>query len=275
MVFRKEQQNMKTELKTAITDHGAMDYFSFGNEQGEVLAVLPGLSLVSTMRAAAAIVSAYSVFAKEYHVYFFDRIREFPEGYDISDMADDTLRAFQDAGIEKAHVMGVSQGGMIALAMALKSPETIRSLVLCSSASRIPESSRPVFENWQKLAENRELRKLSESFGKAVFTPAFYEDYKIAIIGSNDRAAEEDFVRFIASISGTKDFDVYDRLEEIKCPLFVIGASRDMVLGEETSREIIEKLNCRGYIYEGYGHGAYDEAPDYRARVKEFLDTVR
>jgi pimeloyl-ACP methyl ester carboxylesterase len=47
-----------------------------------------------------------------------------------------------------------------------------------------------------------------------------------------DRRTIEEIVKYLK-----------DRLEEIKCPLFVIGASRDMVLGEETSREIIEKLN--------------------------------
>ena len=33
-----------------------------------------------------------------------------------------------------------------------------------------------------------------------------------------------------------------------------------------------EKLNCEYYIYEGYGHGVFDEAPDYRSRTKEFID---
>ena len=67
------------------------------------------------------------------------------------------------------------------------------------------------------------------------------------------------------------DFDVFDKLEEINCPVAVIGASEDKVLGVESSREIIDKLGCASYIYEGYGHGVYDEAPDYLEHVKDLL----
>ena len=159
--------------------------------------------------------------------------------------------------------------------MALKKPEAISSLILCSSASRIPESSKAGFANWKKLAEERDLRKLSEAFGEAVYSPSFYAQYKELIIAASQGATESDFTNFIISLEGTADFDVFERLNEIKCPVSVIAAGEDRVLGVHSSLEIVRKLGCASYIYEGYGHGVYDEAPDYLEHVKAFLADVK
>ena len=275
MVFRKEYAGMNTEIRTVMTSNGTMDYFCFGNEEGENVVVLPGVSLKSVMGAADAVVGAYALLAEDYHVYLFDHVRELPRKYDIDAMADDTLEAMKNAGIEKAHLMGVSLGGMIAETVALKSPETVSSLVICSSTSRIPDNTKAVFEEWRSLAEKRDLRKLSESFGEHVYSPAFYEQYKEAVIASNDGATELNYTNFLISLSAMDGFDVYERLSEIQCPVFVIGAGEDRIVGRESPIEIMEKLDCEGYIYEGYGHGVYDEAPDYLARVKDYIGSVR
>ena len=36
-------------------------------------------------------------------------------------------------------------------------------------------------------------------------------------------------------------------------------------------KDLAEALGCGLYVYEGYGHAVYDEAPDYLARVGFFL----
>ena len=45
----------------------------------------------------------------------------------------------------------------------------------------------------------------------------------------------------------------------------------DRVLGAQAAVDLAEALNYPCYIYEGYGHGVYDEAPDYLARIAAFL----
>ena len=52
----------------------------------------------------------------------------------------------------------------------------------------------------------------------------------------------------------------------------MLGAGEDMVVGVQGARDLMDLLHCDGYIYEGKGHGVYDEAPDYLPRIKEFLD---
>ena len=185
-------------------------------------------------------------------------------------MSEDTLAAMKKVGIRQANIMGISLGGMIAEEMAIKHPEDVESIIMCSAASRVKDKT--IFETWKKYAGERDLDKLMLSFGESVYTPAVYEQFKDAILASGQGASELDYENFIISNDAIIDFDVYDELDRISCPVYVIGASEDKVLGAEASKEMAEKIGCDCYIYEGYGHAAYDEAPDYKERVKNFLD---
>ena len=259
-------------IRTLSFDGKETEVLRFGKEGGEKLVILPGLSVKSVMGAADAIASAYSQLAEDRDVYLIERVKEVPEGYGISDMADDALRDFELLGIDRADIMGVSMGSMIALAMALKDPEKVSSLVLCSSASRVGSEYVPIFKEWKRLAESRDAGALGKAFGKAVYTPSFYEEYKEIIDASAEGADEREFRSFAASVDAVLAFDVYEELGSIRCPVFVLGAGEDRVLGAKASHDMMEKLSCKGYIYEGRGHGVYDEAPDYRQRIKEFLE---
>lgn len=55
--------------------------------------------------------------------------------YDLSDMADDAIAVLDAAGIERAHVMGHSLGGMVAQVLAAKHPARVLSLISVSSTT--------------------------------------------------------------------------------------------------------------------------------------------
>ena len=187
-------------------------------------------------------------------------------------MAEDTYSVLKKIGLDKFRVMGVSLGGMIVETIALKHPESVESLVLCSTTSRVEEENKELFETWKKLAEEKDLNSLMESFGENIYSPAFYEQYKDIIISSGDWASDLDYRNFITSIDAIMSFIVYGELENIKCPVSVLGAGKDRVLGTKATEDMIDKLGCVYYIYEDGYHGVYDEAADYRSRIKEFLD---
>ena len=42
----------------------------------------------------------------------------------------------------------------------------------------------------------------------------------------------------------------------------------------EASLEIAERLGCEMHLYEGLGHSAYEEAPDFNQRIKEFFASL-
>ena len=57
--------------------------------------------------------------------------------------------------------------------------------------------------------------------------------------------------------------------------MLAIGSSDDRVLGAESTLQIAGRLGGRPgfetFMYDGYGHAAYDTAPDYRERMLQFL----
>ena len=51
----------------------------------------------------------------------------------------------------------------------------------------------------------------------------------------------------------------------------VIGGAEDQIVTGNASAEIAERIpGAQLYMYEGLGHGLYEEAPDFLARVREF-----
>ncbi len=74
--------------------------------------------------------------AERYRVLTFDNRgigeSDKPDGpYTAREMADDALQVLDEAGVERAHVLGASLGGMIAQELAVKAPDRVDKLVLC------------------------------------------------------------------------------------------------------------------------------------------------
>jgi pimeloyl-ACP methyl ester carboxylesterase len=57
----------------------------------------------------------------------------------------------------------------------------------------------------------------------------------------------------------------------IACPTLVIGGTDDRIVTGKASEEIAGKIpGSKLYMYQGLGHGLYEEAPDFLNRVKDF-----
>lgn len=249
-----------------------MNHIKFGNGDKNFV-IIPGLSIHSIMGLADAIKDAYKIFAEDYTVYVFDRKEDVEEGYSIKDMADDTAAAMKEFGISGAYILGVSQGGMIAQLIAMDYPKLVKKLVLASTLSKSNETFTDMGSRWIELARKKDERELIESFVDNIYSDKTLASYRDVLISSNLGITDKEYERFIILTSACKTFNSYDRLKEIKCPVLVIGAKEDKVVTAKGSEEIADKLGCEIYLYgEGYGHGVYDEAEDYKQRCLEFFE---
>jgi len=262
-------------VQTVKTDNFEMDYAKFGSGP-RPLVLLPGMSLKSTMSVASLVADSYKIFKEDFTVYLFDRKKNFGESYPMMQMAIDTAEAMDALGIESACFIGISQGGMIAQLIAEQFPQKVERLVLGCSASRLNDMSRAVMTEWKRLAEAGDIEALCSNFIDKVFSEKTIRKYKKTLMYMNSNATEQDMKRFSVLARTCLEFEAFDGLAKIKCPTFVLGAELDQTLGVIASREIAETLKQNGvptelYIYENYGHAAYDEAPDYRSKILEFL----
>ena len=253
---------------------GSIRFFRFGRGE-RTLVILPGLSVQSVMGVAEAVAAAYRSLTDRFTIFVFDRRSDLPPVYPIRDMARDTASAFRTLGLKNVCLFGASQGGMIALVIALEYPELVGRMALGSSSSHVqPEQFRQL-ERWIELARRGERRELYLAFGRAIYPPAVFEQCRTQLLAAADTATDEDLTRFVILAEGTRDFDVSDRLSRIRCPVLAVGVYEDGVLDSDATMEIAEKLEHRAdfrlYLYAGYGHAAYDTAPDYRERLLHFF----
>ena len=268
------EKKMTIPVETVTTDSFSMDYIRFGHGKG-TLVILPGLSVQSVMGSADAVAQAYSVMTDDFTVWLFDRRKDLPETYTIADMAADTAAAFRALGLEDACVFGASQGGMIAMEMAIRHPELVKKLVLGSTAASVTEERLPAVGEWIRLAEAGDAEGLYLAFGEALYPREMFEQSKGLLLDAAATVTAADLRRFIILAKGMEGFDVTEELRKIACPVLVIGSSDDRVLGGDAAPQIAQRLegrpDCRLLMYDGYGHAAYDTAPDYRERMLEFL----
>lgn len=249
-----------------------MDYITFG-EGERPLVLIPGLSFKTVRKFAEPFSFMYRIFAKDYKVYAFDRKRELPIGYTIKNMADDLARAMETIGIEKADVIGVSQGGMVAQYLALDHPGLVNKLVLAVTLSRLNDTARAVISNWIRLSVNNDYAGIAEDMLKVVYSEDYVKKFGKYFPLISRFGKPKDMGQFAIKARACLTCNTYERLEEISCPVFVIGARNDLILTGEASEEIAEKLGCEIYMYEDQGHSVYEEAPDFNRRILEFLQS--
>lgn len=270
------------ELKDICVSGGALDgsdvimeYATFGSGS-KPMVIIPGLSLRSTLVSASSVETSYKIFKDEYTVYLFDRRKNMPAVYPVSEMAHDLSVVLKAIGIEHAAVLGMSQGGMIAQHVAINNPELVGQMVLASTSSRAEPLQKEVIGNWAILAQEGKAEELVNSFIDNAFTPSFLQRYRRALLMMYKNLTDEELRRFAITAEACAGMDVYDHLGKIKCHTFVIGAGLDHVVTYEASVKIAEKLKsenvpCQFFTYEENGHAVFDEAKDYKERMQEFL----
>ena len=78
--------------------------------------------------------------------------------------------------------------------------------------------------------------------------------------------------RFWAQSQACLVHDTFDALDRITAKTLVIGGELDLALGGEPSREIAARIpGARLKMYPQWGHGAYEEAPDFNETILDFL----
>src|SRR5687767_6858907 len=113
----------------AVSDDGIrLHYDVFGRRNGEPVLMIQGLGADSrgwTFQRAAI--------GRRYRGIVFDNRGVGRSGkpvgsYDLEQMAADAVAVLDAAGVDSAHVMGASMGGVIAQILAVRNPERVRSL---------------------------------------------------------------------------------------------------------------------------------------------------
>ena len=251
---------------------GDMDTIRFGSG-ARTLVMLPGVGdgLKTVKGMALPFALLYRKLAKDYTVYVFSRRRELPEHCTTREMAQDVNEAMTVLGLSGAAVVGVSQGGMIAQWLAIDHPDKVRKLVLAVTLSRPNDTVRDVIARWTDMARRGDypgimLDTAERSYSEKRLRLARLEYRLLGGVGKPGS-----FARFLTQAESCVTHDTTDELDRIGCPTLVIGGMDDRIVTAQASEELAAGIpGSELYLYEGLGHGLYEEAPDFLVRVAEF-----
>lgn len=254
-----------------------MYYISFGSGD-KTLILLPGLSdgLVTVKGKAPMLAALYRILCKQYTVYMFSRKNDLPENCSIRDMAADQAEAMRKLGIEKASVVGVSEGGMIAQLLAIDDPDLVENLVIVSSAPSANELVRTAVTRWIETAKRKDHKQLMIDTVEMNYSEARLKQYRktYPVIGMVGKP--KSYRRFLINANAILNFDAKDEIGKISCPVLIIAGEEDKIVGVQASYEMKEKISGSSlYIYPGLGHAVYEEAKDFNKRILDFLNGAK
>lgn len=250
-----------------------MDHVCFGSGT-KPLIFLPGLGdgLRTVKGLALPMAVTYRLFAPHYKIYMFSRKDRLEKGCSIRDMAADLRTAMEALGLEQAHVVGVSMGGMIAQWLAIDSPALVDKLVLAVSMAWSGEQTRAVLDRWIGQAQAGDYKGLMLDTAQRTYSEEYLRKNRLFLPLMTMVGKPRSFERFLIQAGACRKHDARGNLGGLRCPTLVIGGAQDRIAGPDAARELADAIpNSELYVYEGLGHGAYEEAPDFNRRVLEFL----
>lgn len=167
--------------------------------------------------------------------------------YSINGMADDTAMLLDALGVSRAHVFGVSMGGMIAQEFALHYPHRVQTLTLgCTMAggknavAATPEAMAVLTAPRNGLSDADLIRR------------SWPINYTQSYVQSHRAELEAEIVRLLAhptpafaykrQLAATFKFNTYDRLPQIAAPTLVIAGAEDALLPAANSRILAARI---------------------------------
>jgi pimeloyl-ACP methyl ester carboxylesterase len=164
-----------------------------------------------------------------------------PGPYSTRIMADDTVKLMDLLGIEKAHIMGLSMGGMIAQELAINYPQRVMKLVLASTYARQDETSGDTLEQARFLhmtPEKKTGAMVRLAFNKPLYRFAFglLARVQTRFTGASAR------VGIAGQSEACLKHDTLDRLSSITAPTLVIVGTGDRIIKPVSSEVIAGKI---------------------------------
>lgn len=187
--------------------------------------------------------------------------------YTLEDMAADVVHLMDELHIDKAHIMGMSMGGIIAQYVAINHAHRVLSLTCIATSSGDPQLPPPEQEVSDYFAQSMKRKNVSmEQYIEnklrllKIYNPQDFDEEKsrIQIQKSFERANHPaGFKRLITALICAKPRT--EQLKQIQLPCFIIHGDRDPVFPIEHAEQLAACIpHSRLVIIEKMGHGLPD-----------------
>jgi pimeloyl-ACP methyl ester carboxylesterase len=244
---------------------------------GEPVLLIMGLGL-----SGGAWWRTVPVLARRLRVITFDnrgvgRSRAFSYAYTTEALADDAVSVLDAVGLERAHVYGLSLGGMVAQQLALRHPDRVRSLVLGATTPGGPRAARADAEVAAFFRRRLRMRAPEAARESVPF------NYGPRCRTEHHERIEEDIAQRLAHPFDERAYraqmfaaglhNCYGRLSRIGAPTLVVHGRHDRVIPVANAELLAERIpGARLRILEDSGHLYPTEEPEVDDEIGAFLE---
>lgn len=261
-----------------VPDGTRIHYETFGRPEGPPVLLVQGLGADSR-----GWLRQRGMLADRYRGIVFDNRgvgrSDKPDGpYDLEVMAGDAIAVLDDLGIDSAHVMGASMGGIISQVLGVRYQDRVSSLVLACTGCRHLPWRRELLAEWEEVARTKGMRALVDNASQWLIGPRSRFRFWPVVGFLGPLALNVGTEQFCAQVNAILDLDDKLRfeLESITAPTLVIVGSQD-ILTPIGDSELIHELipGSELVIVTGAAHGfMVESAGRFNPPVRAFLDRV-
>jgi len=191
----------------------------------------------------------------------FGRSDKPPGPYSPGMLAGDIAGLLAAEQIDRAHIAGISMGGVIAQRLALDFPERVSSLVLVSTSSEVGERAAA---SWRRLADVIEERGFDERSADAskAFSEGFAAEHPELVEKLGRENAQNDPQSYAAAARAVGDYSFTADLRCIGVPVLILQGLEDRLTPPGGSVKMQRGLpRARLLMVSGAGHNLPLEQP--------------
>jgi aminoacrylate hydrolase len=201
--------------------------------------------------------------------------RALPSGLSVDDMAGDVVALMDGLALDRAHFIGHAAGGLVGLALAVRAPERLASLVVVNGWTRLDPHFARCFE--ARLALLRDTGPRAYLRARPIFI--YPAAWSCEHCNRLDAELDEQLAHFQGSenlekrVTALQAFFLDDRLAEIRTPLLAIAARDDVLVPWTCTPAYAERIaGAKVALMDWGGHACNVTDPDaFNALVLDFL----
>jgi len=188
----------------------------------------------------------------------------------IADMAADVASVLDHAKVDRAHIFGISMGGMIAQEFVLAYPERVRGLMLgCTncgakhSAPAQPEAVAALMLDPAMPPAEQVKRALTAACGKAFVASPRFQEMIAQILAEAGNYPVTPMHTYQRQMQAIMEFETYNRLPAIKAPTLIIHGDDDAIVPYQNGEILNTRIaGSRLFLIRRAGHMFFRESPE-------------
>lgn len=218
------------------------------------------------------------ILKNDYRVLAFDTRghggSEATEGaYSFDQLALDSKALIDSLEINRPHWLGLSMGGMIGMTYAVNFPDSLASLILCNTTSRMPPENLSVWQERIDSAQNSGIKGMVPGVLERWFTQAFLSQSRPELEFISNLIEQTSVNGYVGCCQAVSKINCTGRLNEIDAPTKIIAGDSDKSTPVSMSLEIQEAMPGSSLsVIAGASHLSNIEQPQqFNAAMLSFL----